>query len=824
MSIVYTVGYGGFGGLALNTTKTQEQFKLNDYLTNTLQNIKEISLGLWHTLIITKIGKIYGVGRNRYGALGLGNPDDLDQINFLIPQLITKPFIEINEITKEEQQIYKVIQAKCGKTHSLILTDDGTVFGCGFGIGVGHGVTTLTCQPEPLQYLFQFKIQQVSAGEYHSCCLDNFGNVFSWGLNNRNKPLIIKNMKNKEIINVECGGQHVLLLSKNGKIYGFGKNSDYQLGKYHQHSKNGIIVGVENTFISEEDAIEIPHPNMEEWIKISCGYKHSLALDKFGNLYLWGYFKNEKKYDTFIEPLKIELPNMSQSLNIKSIFSGYSSFGILTKNGKLFTFGNNIHYHLGHGHNKYINKLLPIKELNAIYIDNVFMGPQSLMFLTGLGTSHDFEKLLKNNLNSDNSITLNGDGGNNLSDVCIYLEGDDIPINVHACILYYRSNYFKYLLNNSNITTINGMDNKINIVMDKNVMKDKEILNHVLELLYTNMTINIKKENEKEVERVMNDYIFNNNLFIEDNNEDYNKHSKIDVIAGCTSGVLDEYMNDFINIYKYSKYSDIEIELINDNNNILKLHKCILSCRCDYFKIMFTTNTFIESLQKRIPFENITMDIFEIILKYLYTGHEPTDDEIKSEQLISLLELCTRINLDNLKIIIERKIIKYLDLQNVIDILQISDLCQAENVKNSCIQLIAKNVNYFNFNELENILIDLNLFDKFNILKEKLKELKENELKYEEEVFNYIKEQEEAFKNLLDENDRQHLIDQFNEEKDLEMIETILNGRHDTAHPQHYQHHSNTNNNNGNTNNGTSNNNNNRNNNGTNANSKCNIQ
>ncbi len=109
----------------------------------------------------TIIDDIFTVGRNRYGNLGVGEPESLDILNYTLPIEVVDPFSSGH---------HKVLKASAGKTHSLVLTDDGTLFSFGFGMGCGHGVSTLTGIPEPIQYLFSHRIMDCSAGEGNFLC------------------------------------------------------------------------------------------------------------------------------------------------------------------------------------------------------------------------------------------------------------------------------------------------------------------------------------------------------------------------------------------------------------------------------------------------------------------------------------------------------------------------------------------------------------------------------------------------------------------------------------------------------------------------------
>lgn len=72
---VLAFGFGGFGGMATGELKN-EPLPVEISQLNAL-NVQQISVGLWHTLIVTDTGSLYSVGRGRYGALGLGDDADI---------------------------------------------------------------------------------------------------------------------------------------------------------------------------------------------------------------------------------------------------------------------------------------------------------------------------------------------------------------------------------------------------------------------------------------------------------------------------------------------------------------------------------------------------------------------------------------------------------------------------------------------------------------------------------------------------------------------------------------------------------------------------
>ena len=99
--------------------------------------------------------------------------------------------------------------------------------------------------------------------------------MFLSSMNDRDEFMI-------NIIKIECGAYHSLLLDSNGDLYTFGYNGCGQLGlgtiQKHDHDK-------------AYSPMVIPYFK-ENYIKIkdiSCGFQHNLALDLNGNVWSWGY-------------------------------------------------------------------------------------------------------------------------------------------------------------------------------------------------------------------------------------------------------------------------------------------------------------------------------------------------------------------------------------------------------------------------------------------------------------------------------------------------------------------------------------------------------
>lgn len=119
-----------------------------------------------------------------------------------------------------------------------------------------------------------------------------------------------------------------------------------------------------------------------------------------------------------------------------------------------------------------------------------------------------------------------------------------------------------------------------------------------------------------------------------------------------------------------------------------QLHRCILSVACEYFNVMFSSS-FKESTEPEIKITDVDHDVFEIIVKYIYTNQFPTDLEAKTKavliaahkyQLQAVVEKC------------EMQLCNDINLSNCVDLLVVADLFNLKTLKDEIIQFVKKNL------------------------------------------------------------------------------------------------------------------------------------
>jgi alpha-tubulin suppressor-like RCC1 family protein len=241
---VYSCGHNGQGQLGQGTIGT-------DVLTPTelrtdgfnQSNIISIAGGAAHSLFLTSNFKVFSCGQNNNGQLGHGTIDT----NVLKPtKIILNGFNEYD---------YNVIKVVSGHYHNLFLTSNYKVYSCGHNSHGALGRDTggqNSIIPTQITYngFDNLNIVDISCGNYHSLFLTDNGRVYGCGYNNvgqtgRNtgggnfyEPTLItgNDFNNVKINSVFGAGEFSIFLTSNINdnnttfAYGCGFNYHYQLG------------------------------------------------------------------------------------------------------------------------------------------------------------------------------------------------------------------------------------------------------------------------------------------------------------------------------------------------------------------------------------------------------------------------------------------------------------------------------------------------------------------------------------------------------------------------------------------------------------------
>lgn len=278
--LVLTFGQGDVGQLGLGPDITERG---RPSLISNLENVTDICAGGMHTICLTKSGSVYSFGCDDEGALGREANDE----NSFEPGEVVLPG--------------PVIQVSAGDSHSAALLEDGRVFAWGsFRDSHGAmGLTTAKKETKPIQLLPDKTVTKIASGADHLVLLTSEGEIFTCGcaeqgqlgrVSNRfssresrqgmshllQPGRITFNRRSKcEFVDVWATSYCTFAKDKTKGIFAFGLNNYYQLGLSNEAPQfHPLLV---KSFDSSKN-----------WIKITGGQHHTLALDDEGKVYALG--------------------------------------------------------------------------------------------------------------------------------------------------------------------------------------------------------------------------------------------------------------------------------------------------------------------------------------------------------------------------------------------------------------------------------------------------------------------------------------------------------------------------------------------------------
>jgi alpha-tubulin suppressor-like RCC1 family protein len=283
---VYAIGYNGYGQLGLSDTTNRYSFTAVSTLSG--KNIIAIAAGEFHSLALDSGGKVYVTGWNYSGELGLG--DTTNRYSFtVVPSLNDK---NITAIT-------------AGSYFSLILDSDGKVYGVGDNHAgqLGLGNTNSRSSFTEVSSLKDKNITAIIARGSHSFAIDNNGKVYAAGwnysgklglgdTNDRNTFTKVSSLKDKNITAIATGNHHSFAIDSNGKVYVTGDNYHGQLGLGDVYDRYDFT---EVSFFSNKNITTIAAGGSHSFVIDSSGKIYGAGLNEDGQLGL-GDTKNRRSF------------------------------------------------------------------------------------------------------------------------------------------------------------------------------------------------------------------------------------------------------------------------------------------------------------------------------------------------------------------------------------------------------------------------------------------------------------------------------------------------------------------------------------------------
>jgi alpha-tubulin suppressor-like RCC1 family protein len=283
-----------------------------------------------------------------------------------------------------------IVQVATGDDNVAALTDEGTVFSWGYYTGQGTddkkslpGYVLDPAGKNPLT-----GIVSVSAGSHFTLALGGDGKVYGWGWyqTSRGNPAVAQSLPAtvklasdgsdlNNVAAISAGYNFGIALTRDGRVYAWGDNSDGQLG---QNATGGTFAGA--VLVKDMTGSNV----LSGIVTISAGGRHALALDAKGQVLSWGLSSSGQLGDganrpirgASAKPIAVVGPTSTFRLgDIASIAGGFDHSLALAKDGTVYAWGAGLSGNLGQGGTASPDIAYPVPVKNTASTGNLSLGP-----------------------------------------------------------------------------------------------------------------------------------------------------------------------------------------------------------------------------------------------------------------------------------------------------------------------------------------------------------------------------------------------------------------------------------------------------------------
>ncbi|MFG2112171.1 Ig-like domain repeat protein [Streptomyces sp. NPDC048718] len=235
--------------------------------------ITDIDAGFDFGYALTSEGRVLAWGANYYGQLGDGTTTSRP----------TPVYTDLPAGTR-------ITDISGGGNQTLAVTSDHRLLVWGYNNRgqLGDGTTTTRTRPVELTLPGGAEAESVTAGPYHSLVLTTDGRVYGWGYNAYGQ--LGDGTETNSLVPVQAlvpDGVRFTALSNRGHYFSLGLTTDGRVYAWGFNTSSGFLG--DGTSTNRSTPVRTLIPDDVKITQIDAGSGHSLALTSEGRIYAWGY-------------------------------------------------------------------------------------------------------------------------------------------------------------------------------------------------------------------------------------------------------------------------------------------------------------------------------------------------------------------------------------------------------------------------------------------------------------------------------------------------------------------------------------------------------
>lgn len=286
-----------------------------------------------------------------------------------------------------------------GLLHTTFLTDDGDVYAFGFNNRgpLGLGDEDSRTSAVKIDALDDFQIIAIENGNSTSFALAADGTLYGWGNNSNGQlgtgdqderlvPTVIEALSDESVVAISAGVTHTLVLTAKGEVYGFGSNVDNQVSPSEERRviEPTLVEGLPN------DIVAVTGEGRTSYAITADGDVYGWGENSYGQL-LQGSDNADGTFDPASEDIATPIQVTGLPEGVVDIKGGARWSVALTEDGDVYAWGPNDEGPTGgldgdpaldSDVSFYPTK---IAELDDVHIVEIQTGPNSIIAVSDTG-------------------------------------------------------------------------------------------------------------------------------------------------------------------------------------------------------------------------------------------------------------------------------------------------------------------------------------------------------------------------------------------------------------------------------------------------------